>query len=79
MGVPFVNSVVELEPRAVGFLGFQPAFWGDIAGEVVHVLAARSSRRGGALKQVVYLGKLGALRAAVHHRREARDAGERAA
>lgn len=43
--------------RKVAFLGFRPAFWGDISGEVVHWLA--STWR---VKEVIYLGKLGALK-----------------
>ncbi|KAK3313089.1 hypothetical protein B0H66DRAFT_385549 [Apodospora peruviana] len=46
--------------RRVAFLGFRPAFWGDISGEVVHYLAARFS-----VKEVIYLGKLGVLKAGV--------------
>jgi hypothetical protein len=43
--------------RRVAFLGFRPAFWGDISGEVVHYLASRFG-----VKEVIYLGKLGALK-----------------
>ncbi|KAK3389476.1 hypothetical protein B0H63DRAFT_556625 [Podospora didyma] len=46
--------------RKVAFLGFRPAFWGDIAGEVVHWLASRLQ-----VKEVIYLGKLGVLRKGV--------------
>ena len=43
--------------RRVAFLGFRPAFWGDISGEVVHFLASRFR-----VKEVIYLGKLGVLK-----------------
>ncbi|CAJ2504388.1 Uu.00g117820.m01.CDS01 [Anthostomella pinea] len=43
--------------RRVAFLGFRPAFWGDISGEVVHYLASHFN-----VKEVIYLGKLGALK-----------------
>lgn len=43
--------------RRVAFLGFRPAFWGDISGEVVHYLASRFD-----VKEFIYLGKLGALK-----------------
>jgi hypothetical protein len=43
--------------RRVAFLGFRPAFWGDIAGEVVHRLACRFN-----VKEIIYLGKLGVLK-----------------
>jgi len=44
--------------RRVAFLGFRPAFWGDISGEVVHYLASHFS----SIKEVIYLGKLGVLK-----------------
>ncbi|KAK4218492.1 hypothetical protein QBC37DRAFT_412652 [Rhypophila decipiens] len=43
--------------RRVAFLGFRPAFWGCISGEVVHYLASRYK----SVKEVIYLGKLGVL------------------
>lgn len=43
--------------RLVAFLGFRPAFWGDISGEVIYKLAASFQ-----IKQVIYLGKLGGLK-----------------
>jgi hypothetical protein len=43
--------------REVAFLGFRPAFWGDISGEVVHKLASHFH-----VKEVIYLGKLGVLK-----------------
>lgn len=46
--------------RKVAFLGFRPAFWGCISGEVVHYLASHF-----AVKQVIYLGKLGVLKPGV--------------
>lgn len=46
--------------RKVAFLGFRPAFWGDISGEVVHYLASHFS-----VKEVIYLGKLGVLKQGV--------------
>ncbi|KAF2114295.1 hypothetical protein BDV96DRAFT_632489 [Lophiotrema nucula] len=46
--------------RKVAFLGFRPAFWGCISGEVVHYLASHFN-----VKEVIYLGKLGALKPGV--------------
>jgi hypothetical protein len=46
--------------RKVAFLGFRPAFWGCISGEVVHYLASKFS-----VKEVIYLGKLGGLKKGV--------------
>jgi hypothetical protein len=43
--------------RKVAFLGFRPAFWGCISGEVVHYLASHFS-----VKEIIYLGKLGVLK-----------------
>ena len=43
--------------RTIAFLGFRPAFWGCISGEVVHFLTSRFP----SLREVVYLGKLGTL------------------
>ncbi|KAI9147276.1 hypothetical protein HJFPF1_13315 [Paramyrothecium foliicola] len=43
--------------RRVAFLGFRPAFWGDISGEVIYYLAARFN-----IREVIYLGKLGGLK-----------------
>lgn len=37
------------------FIGFRPSYWGDVAGRVVSILAELG------FKQVVYVGKLGAL------------------
>lgn len=51
--------------RRVGFLGFRPAFWGDISGEVVHYLASKHK----SIKEVIYLGKLGVLRKGVRPNR----------
>lgn len=51
--------------RRVGFLGFRPAFWGDISGEVVHYLASRFK----SIKEVIYLGKLGVLKKGVRPNR----------
>lgn len=42
--------------RKIAFLGFRPAFWGCISGEVVHYLATQFR-----VKSVIYLGKLGVL------------------
>ncbi|KAK8044044.1 hypothetical protein PG993_004068 [Apiospora rasikravindrae] len=53
---PWQWIVKSLGGRRVAFLGFRPAFWGDISGEVVHTLASRFG-----IKEVLYLGKLGAL------------------
>jgi nucleoside phosphorylase len=41
----------------VAFLGFRPAFWGDISGEVVHYLASHCG-----VREILYLGKLGSVR-----------------
>lgn len=46
--------------RKVAFLGFRPAFWGCISGEVVHYLASKFD-----VKEVIYLGKLGVLKPSV--------------
>ena len=46
--------------RKVAFLGFRPAFWGDISGEVVHYLASKFR-----VREVIYLGKLGVLKKGV--------------
>ncbi|KAJ1325326.1 hypothetical protein MN608_10038 [Microdochium nivale] len=54
---PWQWVIKSLGGRQVAFLGFRPAFWGDISGEVVHWLA--SARK---VKEVIYLGKLGALK-----------------
>ncbi|KAK5655264.1 hypothetical protein OQA88_5831 [Cercophora sp. LCS_1] len=43
--------------RKVAFLGFKPAFWGCISGEVIHFLTSRFRE----IREVVYLGKLGTL------------------
>lgn len=57
--------------RRVAFLGFRPAFWGDISGEVVHYLASHFG-----VKQVIYLGKLGALKPYVKPNRYLATGGE---
>ncbi|KAF1997146.1 hypothetical protein P154DRAFT_607021 [Amniculicola lignicola CBS 123094] len=46
--------------RKVAFLGFRPAFWGCISGEVIHYLASHFH-----VKEVIYLGKLGVLKPGV--------------
>ncbi|KAK4225185.1 hypothetical protein QBC38DRAFT_483674 [Podospora fimiseda] len=43
--------------RRVAFLGFRPAFWGCISGEVIHLL----SRQFPAIREFIYIGKLGTL------------------
>ncbi|KAK3986435.1 hypothetical protein QBC44DRAFT_139585 [Cladorrhinum sp. PSN332] len=43
--------------RRVAFLGFRPAFWGCISGEVIHLL----SRQFASIKEFIYIGKLGTL------------------
>lgn len=53
---PWQWIIKSFGTRRVAFLGFRPAFWGDISGEVVHTLASRFG-----IKEVLYLGKLGAL------------------
>lgn len=50
--------------RKVAFLGFRPAFWGCISGEVVHYLATHFG-----VKSVIYLGKLGVLKKGVEPNR----------
>jgi hypothetical protein len=47
--------------RKVAFLGFRPAFWGFISGEVVHYLSSKFN----SIEQVIYLGKLGVLKPGV--------------
>ncbi|KAF2734692.1 hypothetical protein EJ04DRAFT_552565 [Polyplosphaeria fusca] len=54
---PWQWIIRSFGPRTVAFLGFRPAFWGCISGEVVHYLAARLQ-----VEEVIYLGKLGALK-----------------
>ena len=51
------RSEKKKNPRTVAFLGFRPAFWGCISGEVIHFLGARFR----SIKEVIYLGKLGTL------------------
>jgi len=43
--------------RTAALLGFRPAFWGCISGELVHFL----SRRFPSIKEFIYVGKLGTL------------------
>ncbi|KAK8070277.1 hypothetical protein PG994_006893 [Apiospora phragmitis] len=38
---PWQWIIKSFGARRVAFLGFRPAFWGDISGEVVHTLASR--------------------------------------
>jgi hypothetical protein len=54
---PWQWIIRSFNGRQVAFLGFRPAFWGDISGEVVHFLASRFD-----IKECIYLGKLGALK-----------------
>ncbi|KXJ87158.1 hypothetical protein Micbo1qcDRAFT_190356 [Microdochium bolleyi] len=54
---PWQWIIRDFGDRRVAFLGFRPAFWGDISGEVVHWLASKLR-----IKEVIYLGKLGALK-----------------
>lgn len=53
----FPSTHPSRRPRVVAFLGFRPAFWGCISGEVVHFLVSRWP----SIREVVYLGKLGTL------------------
>ncbi|KAL6860945.1 hypothetical protein J3F83DRAFT_748053 [Trichoderma novae-zelandiae] len=46
--------------RRVAFVGFRPSFWGDISGEIVHLLAAHHG-----VRQVLYCGKLGSVKPGV--------------
>lgn len=57
--------------RLVAFLGFRPAFWGDISGEVVHYLASHFG-----IEEVIYLGKLGVLKQGVRPNRWLATGGE---
>ncbi|KAM4066492.1 hypothetical protein HRG_000589 [Hirsutella rhossiliensis] len=50
-------TVRRFNGRSVAFVGFRPAFWGDIAGEVVHYLASRLG-----VREVLYFGKLGSVK-----------------
>lgn len=43
--------------RRTAFLGFRPAFWGCISGEVIHFLTSRFP----SIREFIYLGKLGTL------------------
>ncbi|KAK6855008.1 hypothetical protein PG995_008540 [Apiospora arundinis] len=54
---PWQWIIKSFGDRRVAFLGFRPAFWGDISGEVVHTLVSRFG-----VKEVLYLGKLGVLK-----------------
>ncbi|PVI00798.1 hypothetical protein DM02DRAFT_526311 [Periconia macrospinosa] len=53
---PWQWIIKSFGEHKVAFLGFRPAFWGCISGEVVHYLATHFG-----VKSVIYLGKLGAL------------------
>jgi hypothetical protein len=53
----FAWKVRQFNGRKVAFLGFRPAFWGDISGEVVHYLASHCG-----VREILYLGKLGSVR-----------------
>ncbi|KAL6801465.1 hypothetical protein GGI42DRAFT_360897 [Trichoderma sp. SZMC 28013] len=53
----FAWTVRQFKGRKVAFLGFRPAFWGDIAGEIVHYLASQCG-----VREVLYLGKLGSVK-----------------
>ncbi|KAF2706437.1 hypothetical protein K504DRAFT_413383 [Pleomassaria siparia CBS 279.74] len=54
---PWQWIVKSFGHRKVAFLGFRPAFWGCISGEVIHYLASNFG-----VKEVIYLGKLGVLK-----------------
>ncbi|KAL6695504.1 hypothetical protein J3F84DRAFT_408499 [Trichoderma pleuroticola] len=56
----FAWTVRQFNGRKVAFLGFRPAFWGDIAGEVVHYLASQCG-----VREILYLGKLGSVKKGV--------------
>ncbi|KAL7950539.1 hypothetical protein V8C42DRAFT_123724 [Trichoderma barbatum] len=56
----FAWTVRQFNGRKVAFLGFRPAFWGDIAGEIVHYLASQCN-----VREVLYLGKLGSVKKGV--------------
>ncbi|KAE9963290.1 hypothetical protein EG328_011516 [Venturia inaequalis] len=51
------HVVRKFNDRLVAFVGCRPSFWGDIAGEIVHYLAA--SKR---ISEVLYFGKLGSVK-----------------
>ncbi|KAH7109301.1 hypothetical protein B0J11DRAFT_238055 [Dendryphion nanum] len=59
-GGPWQWILRDFGNRKVAFLGFRPAFWGDISGEVIHYLVSRFD-----VKEVLYLGKLGVLKQGV--------------
>lgn len=48
--------VRRFNDRVVAFVGCRPAFWGDIAEEVVHYLASSWS-----VREILYFGKLGSV------------------
>ncbi|KAH7324296.1 hypothetical protein B0I35DRAFT_369382 [Stachybotrys elegans] len=54
---PWQWILKDFGSRRVAFLGFRPAFWGDISGEVIYWLTSRFS-----IKEFIYLGKLGGLK-----------------
>lgn len=56
----FAWTVRHFNGFSVAFVGFRPSFWGDIAGEVVHYLAAQCG-----VREVLYFGKLGSVRKGV--------------
>ena len=57
----WIITTSPVSGRRVAYLGFRPAFWGDISGEVIHFLTGRWK----SIREVVYLGKLGVLRKGV--------------
>ncbi|KAJ4303842.1 hypothetical protein N0V90_002743 [Kalmusia sp. IMI 367209] len=57
---PWQWILKDFRGRKVAFLGFRPAFWGCISGEVVHYLRSHFH-----IKEVIYLGKLGVLKPGV--------------
>lgn len=54
---PFHWTIRDFNGRKVAFVGFRPAFWGNISGELVRYLSAQ---RG--VREVLYCGKLGGVR-----------------
>jgi len=54
---PSLSGSGATTSRKVAFLGFRPAFWGCISGELIHLLASRFQ----SVREVIYLGKLGTL------------------
>jgi hypothetical protein len=68
---PWQWIIRSFNGRKVAFLGFRPAFWGDISGEAVHFLASHFG-----IQECIYLGKLGALKPDVRPNRRLATGGQ---